>query len=149
MIKLKHFLLSFFALLLFSCNAPSQKPMPEKAVLNKKEQQTPITPTSPFQDLSIEQFKEKMVDKEVIVLDVRTPEETALGKIEKAVEINVLDASFAEKIEELNKDKTYLVYCKSGGRSVKACNAMSNAGFKNLYNLPDGYTKWSQEGNGQ
>ena len=82
-----------------------------------------------FVDVDVEAFKKMMSEPNVVILDVRTPEETAQGKIEGAIEINVKDPSFDEKIQALDKDKTYLVYCRSGGRSVTSCNKMADQGF--------------------
>ena len=99
---------------------------------------------SPFTNLSVAEF-DKMMHEDVVVLDVRTPQETAMGKIDGAIEIDVTDPSFAQKTSQLDKDKTYLVYCRSGRRSVSACTAMAEQGFGHLYNLVGGYTAWSAE----
>jgi len=97
-----------------------------------------------YADINVVQFKKRMDHPMVVIIDVRTPEETAEGKIEGAMEIDVNDASFDEKIQALDKDKIYLVYCQSGGRSVTTCNKMAELGFKNLNNLVGGYTAWSE-----
>jgi len=97
-----------------------------------------------FEDLGPVTFKAKMTEPDVVLLDVRTPEEIAQGKIEGAIEINFYDENFSAKMKGLEKDKTYLIYCRSGNRSGKACKIMSEQGFKKLYNLKGGYTAWSQ-----
>lgn len=84
-----------------------------------------------------------MKGKDVVVLDVRTPVEAAAGKIENAKVINVLAEDFEQNIKQLDRDKTYLVYCRSGRRSANACNIMANSGFKKLYNLEGGYNAWN------
>ncbi len=67
-------------------------------------------------------FKDKVASAgaNAVLLDVRTPEEVAEGIIPGAVNIDFRAPDFAEKIAELDKDKTYFVYCKVGGRSAKA-----------------------------
>ncbi|MEN0005604.1 MAG: rhodanese-like domain-containing protein [Bacteroidota bacterium] len=95
-----------------------------------------------FTDLSVEEFKIKMQEDNIVILDVRTPQETAAGKIEGAIEMDILAPDFSEKASQLDPSKTYLVYCKAGGRSARACSAMSEQGFSNLYNLKGGYTAW-------
>lgn len=95
-------------------------------------------------DLNVEQFKAKMTEENIVILDVRTPEETAEGKIAGAIEIDYRNDSFEQKIAELDKDKTYLVYCRSGGRSLSACEHMASQDFKNLNNLLGGYTAWNE-----
>lgn len=123
-------------LVLLACNAQ-----------NGKEESATGTQAVPqgIQEVDVATFKAKMQEDNVVLLDVRTPKEVAAGKIEGALEINVLGDDFQEKIQALDKDKTYLVYCRSGKRSTRACNAMEKEGFKDLYNLKGGYTAWSAE----
>lgn len=96
-----------------------------------------------FENIDVAQFKEKMTESNIVILDVRTPKETAQGKIEGTLEINFFDPKFASKVQNLDKSKTYLVYCRSGNRSAKACNIMAKNGFENLYNLKGGYNAWN------
>lgn len=99
-----------------------------------------------YEDLTAAQFKEKMKDPGIVILDVRTPQETAAGKIKGAKEIDFLAGNFEEKINGLDKDKTYLVYCRSGNRSGSAGKIMSKNGFKQVYNLKGGYMGWQAAG---
>lgn len=73
-----------------------------------------------------------------ILLDVRTPSEFAAGHIDKAVNIDFEDPSFAANIERLDTAKTYFVYCRSGNRSGQAVSVMTSKGFKNIYELDGG-----------
>ncbi len=95
-------------------------------------------------DVNVEEFKTLMTESNVVVLDVRTPKETAEGMIEGAIEIDVKAVDFKEKIKALDKDKKYLVYCRSGKRSVTACNAMEESGFEKLVNLKGGFKAWKK-----
>jgi rhodanese-related sulfurtransferase len=77
---------------------------------------------------------------------VRTPEEFKEGHLKKAINYNVLDSlAFDRQISQLKKNKTYLIYCKSGKRSGKALITMQQKGFKKLYHLDGGITAWTQE----
>lgn len=99
-----------------------------------------------YSDLSASEFKKIMEENpEVVVLDVRTAPEVAAGKIEGATVIDIKQPDFKEKITELDKEKTYLVYCRSGRRSVSACNIMAESGFDSLYNLKGGILSWQRE----
>jgi phage shock protein E len=82
---------------------------------------------------------------EVVWLDVRTPEEVALGKIDGAMEVDFNDPAFSQKVGALDKEKEYIVYCAAGGRSSKAVELMQQMGFSRLHNLTEGYTGWSQQ----
>jgi len=81
-------------------------------------------------------------DEETVILDVREPAETAGGKIARAVQIPA--SSLAKRIGELDKhkNKTLLVYCKTGARSAAACRELSKHGFARVHSLNGGITAW-------
>lgn len=85
-------------------------------------------------------------DSNIAILDVRTAKEFADGHVAGAVNIDVNQADFAQKIDELDRSKTYIVYCRSGRRSSKAVGIMATKGFKNLYNVSDGFLGWNKNG---
>ena len=98
-----------------------------------------------FQNIDVAQFKDKMENKEVVILDVRTEAEVNEGCIPGHIMINFMSPFFAEQVDKLDKDTTYLVYCRSGGRSSKACEMMSKMGFQSLFNLEGGMMAWNIE----
>lgn len=105
-----------------------------------------VNAQSTYKNLDAGEFTQMMQSADdVVVLDVRTPQETAAGVIEGAIEINLYDAEFEKKVSALDKSKTYLVYCRSGRRSVTACKVMAEKGFSKLYNLKGGYNVWSSK----
>lgn len=71
----------------------------------------------------------------LIILDVRTREEYLAGNIPNSINIDVLSQDFKSKIDMLDKNKEYLIYCRSGNRSSIASSIMSTNGFINIYNL--------------
>lgn len=71
----------------------------------------------------------------LVILDVRTREEYLSGNIPNAINIDVLSQDFKSKIDMLDKNKEYLIYCRSGNRSSIASSIMSTNGFINIYNL--------------
>ena len=99
-------------------------------------------------DLSIQQkkFERLMKKKNAVILDVRTTEEYRSGYIGTAINYNVIDSLvFVNTISSLDKNKKYLLYCKSGRRSGKALVMMKNMGFKKVYHLQGGVTDWKGE----
>jgi len=96
--------------------------------------------------LSPQTFKKMMEDDNVVVLDVRTPGEVAEGVIGKPTIINFQDADFEARLTTLDKTKTYLVYCKAGGRSSRAKAILDSNGFKDVYDLDGGITAWNAAG---
>jgi len=88
-------------------------------------------------------------DETVIVLDVRTPEEYAIGHIEGALNINIAEADFSKRISKLDRDKTYIIHCSANvknGRSAKSLEIMSSFGFDKLLNMEGGIIAWEQSG---
>ena len=93
--------------------------------------------------ISNEQFRELSKGKDVVILDVRTTEEFKEGYIENAIHTDVLqEEAFRKYISTLPKNKTYLVYCRSGKRSANALNIMKETGFDNVKHLQNGITGW-------
>ncbi|MFT6796679.1 MAG: phage shock protein E [Maribacter sp.] len=77
--------------------------------------------------------------KDIILVDVRTPEEFKQGHLDNAQNINLFDVDFENKFSVINKDETIYVYCKVGGRSAKAQEKLLSLGYKKVINLEGGY----------
>ncbi len=93
--------------------------------------------------VSNEQFKQILMEKDAVILDVRTTEEFTSGHIEKALHMDVLQSeAFKKQIASLPKDKTYLVYCRSGKRSATALDILKQSGFTNVKHLQQGIVGW-------
>ena len=71
----------------------------------------------------------------LMLLDVRTAEEYSAGNIPNSINIDVLSPDFKLKIDLLDKNKEYLVYCRSGNRAAIASSIMATNGFVKIYNL--------------
>lgn len=94
-------------------------------------------------DIDVATAKQMIADDpSIVILDVRTPRETASGTLPNAIQLDYQASNFENEIAKLDKSKTYLVYCKSGGRSSSACNKMTAAGFSNVINMKGGYSSW-------
>ena len=83
-----------------------------------------------------------LMEQESQVIDVRTPEEYSRGYIKGAILIDYKASDFQATISALNRNVTYLIYCRSGNRSGKASKVMDSLGFKNIYDLKGGYMNW-------
>ncbi len=71
----------------------------------------------------------------MIVLDVRTPEEFQEIHVKDSINIDFLNPNFLAKIQQLDKNQIYKVYCRSGNRSGQAETIMKSLGFKNVENI--------------
>ena len=98
-----------------------------------------------FQNIDNAQFKKLMKEANTLVFDVRTPKEVSEGYIVGAREFADINNAeeFEQAVQKLDKSKNYLVYCRSGARSTRACKILENKGFKGkLFNLAMGITGW-------
>lgn len=97
-----------------------------------------------YQKISAEDAKKIIDSEDVIILDVRTPEEYNSGHIENAVLLPVTE--IPDKAKEIlpNKDAKILVYCRSGNRSETAAKELINMGYTNLYDF-GGINNWPYE----
>lgn len=85
-------------------------------------------------------------DGKVVVLDIRTPDEFKGGHIAGAVNVDFKEKDFADKVAKLDKDKTYVVHCQSGGRSTKSLEIFKKLGFKAIVHLDNGFGGWEKAG---
>ena len=60
--------------------------------------------------------------------------------------INFYDENFLEKASWIKKNQPIYVYCHAGGRSSKAAEMLIELGFREVYNLVGGYSKWLEDG---
>lgn len=89
-------------------------------------------------------FKTLMQKEGAQLIDVRTANEYAQGKISNAVNIDYFSSNFSELISKLDKNKFTLVYCAAGGRSASAAKEFKKLGFKKVYDLKGGYDHWKE-----
>jgi rhodanese-related sulfurtransferase len=82
----------------------------------------------------------------LVILDVRTAQEFSLNHLEGSINLDFKSPSFSELIYGLDKKKAYLVYCRTGVRSSRAMLLMSYLGFRELYNLAGGISRWHGDG---
>ena len=68
-----------------------------------------------------------------VIIDFRTPEEFQSGHLEKS--INIEWQEILSLPSNIDKSKKIYLYCRSGNRSQKATEILSQAGFLNVENL--------------
>lgn len=86
------------------------------------------------------------VNKDILLIDVRTPEEYASGHLENSVNIDYKADNFKDLISELDPNQEVYVYCKVGGRSGRSAKILKDLGFKKVYDLEGGIIAWEKEG---
>jgi len=99
-----------------------------------------------MEDITKEEWEELIAtDKDAIILDVRAPHECQDGVIGDPVMLDIQNPQvFMDGIEKFDKKKNYYVYCRSGVRSVRACQILESIGIKNTFNLLGGILEWNE-----
>lgn len=94
--------------------------------------------------LTADEFEKGITtQKNIQILDVRTPKEFFGGHIKNALQADWNDKKeFDRRIAFIDKNKPVYVYCLAGGRSAAAADKMRKAGYTNVYELSGGTNAW-------
>ena len=91
-------------------------------------------------------IQENQDNPDFVIIDVRTPEEFADEHLENAIQIDYNSETFQDELNILDKNKAYLIYCRTGGRSECALDMMAELDFREVYNMSGGLTEWVAAG---
>lgn len=80
-----------------------------------------------------------------VILDIRTPKEFAKGHIAGAVMLDYYNPGFQKGLQQLDKTKRYLIYCRTGNRTGRTLKIIDQMGFKSIYHLKDGIVDWNRQ----
>jgi rhodanese-related sulfurtransferase len=98
--------------------------------------------------VTVDQVKERLqaggAKSDLVVLDVRTPREFAEGHLVGAVNLDIQASDFSSRLQALDRGRTYLVYCRTGNRSIRAVRAMEELGFRSILHMPQGIVRWQE-----
>lgn len=84
--------------------------------------------------------------QDLVILDIRTPEEFAAGHLAGAINVDYYAADFETQLGELDLAVPYVMYCNSGNRSSNALPLMDSIGFEEVYELDGGIQAWYSAG---
>ena len=108
------------------------------------QQEQNITALSPKEASNL--IEKHKGDSDFVILDIRTPGEYQSGHLQNAVRVDFYSKSFADEIGRLDKEKSYLVYCRSGNRSARSMDLFKKLQFQKIYHLSSGINSWMSEG---
>ena len=83
-------------------------------------------------------------NRNVYLLDVRTPEEFRQGRLRGAVLIPI--SELERRIGEIPKNRPVIVYCAVGSRSSVVAGFLAQRGYREVYNMADGIVGWYRNG---
>ena len=75
-----------------------------------------------------------------LLIDVRTAAEYKKGHLDNATNISFIFNRFGRKVKQLDTSKIVFLYCETAHRSPLATKKLKKAGFKNIYDLKNGYS---------
>ncbi len=117
---------------------------------------SPSSTTQEIKDISVAEANASIQanadNPDFIIIDVRTADEYATGHLENAINIDLYSENFNAEIGKLDRNKIYLIYCRTGVRSSGARDVMKALGFMNINNMLDsknnkgGITAWMEQG---
>ena len=81
-------------------------------------------------------------NRKVELIDVRTMPEYKMEHINPCRNIDAREKDFTDKVKYLDKEGVYVLYCRTGKRSVKAASELEGLGFKNVFSLKGGIDSW-------
>lgn len=92
-------------------------------------------------NISIEQL-EDMKYKNAVIIDVRSPQEFKEGHIDGAISIPEYELKNRVRNEIKNVEEPIIVYCSTGHRSKRAQEILEQMGYKEIYNLENGWQNY-------
>lgn len=90
------------------------------------------------ENLNSTDFENRIKDENTVILDVRTKMEYEDVRIPNSKLIDLMNPAFINEIDSLDKSAKYLLYCRSGNRSLVAGREMVKLGFENVAHLSPG-----------
>lgn len=90
-------------------------------------------------------IEENKGNENFVVLDVRTKAEYNESHIDGVIHHDYYAKDHADFLKTLDKNKTYLLYCRTQVRSGATAEMMKDMGFKKIYWMNGGMTKWLRE----
>ena len=91
-----------------------------------------------IKSIDFDEFSFLSKSKDFLIVDVRTPEEHKISRINNSININFYDEKFINMFKKIDYDKHVLIYCRSGRRSLEAVKILTDEGFSKLYDLRGG-----------
>jgi rhodanese-related sulfurtransferase len=92
-------------------------------------------------ELNSAEFENAMATSNQILIDVREPSELAQGYIPGALNIPV--GQIENRLQEIPKDRSVLLYCRSGNRSKQAAQVLLDNGYEQVSHLTGGIKAWN------
>jgi len=98
---------------------------------------------SPVPEWTVQEVKARLdANEPLILLDVREPYELMISHLDQAVHIPI--SQMSARWQEIPRDTTVVVFCRSGVRSANLITQLQAAGYENLINMAGGINAWAK-----
>lgn len=97
----------------------------------------------PYETIDTQKARDLVNEGNLTIVDIRSPDDFEQGHIEHAISVN--DTNIDEFIDNADKNKPILCYCYMGFSSQSAAQYFKDQGFKTVYSMEGGYTKWQRD----
>lgn len=101
----------------------------------------------PVKEINVTDLSSKFeqTDNSIELIDIRTPAEVARGVIPNALTLPM--HLIPLKLDHfIDTSKQFVIYCRTGSRSVQACMFLNQQGISNVINLRGGIMSWARQG---
>ncbi len=99
---------------------------------------------TPVRGITVDEVKARLdADDDIVILDVREPQEWAISQIEGSLFIRKDDV--LNHLDEIPRDRDVMVMCLRGIRSADVIRWLNDKGYDNLYNMTGGITAWARQ----
>ena len=98
-------------------------------------------------EIDINNAKQKLAVDNIVVLDVREPDEFNAGALPNAINVprGLLEFKIGSVAQLADKNTAVLLYCRTGGRSALATHTMQQLGYQNALSMAGGYEAWTNQ----
>jgi len=122
-----------------------EKKEPQQSTASQQKSIFTEEPAAPFRSISVAEAKE-LIEKrpEMVILDIRTPQELREGAIEGSTLVPFW-AIMQNKLK-LPKETPIMLVCAVGGRSYAAGQMLVKYGYREVYNVSGGLVAWKEAG---
>lgn len=101
-------------------------------------------PLASLPQITVQQASKQLSEESLEVIDVRRPQEYAVGHVPHARSIPL--SELTNHIQELPADRPIAVICASGYRSSIGASILERNGFKSVFNIVGGTKAWERSG---
>lgn len=135
-----------FSALFSGCGKPA--PLGDLAMAAPAVPEAPPSPAAALPlNIKPEEVQAYIESRKPVLIDIRRPEEYAAGHLAAVnMQLDYYAPDFKDQLAKLDKNATYLIYCRSGHRSGLALAIMQELGFTDIHDIAGGINAWTAAG---